>query len=463
MSARIRYLLTETALWVLAALGGVAIVLVIAAYLFNTSLILFRTGSMEPTIPAGSAALVQEVEASTVEVGDVLTVDRPGQLPVTHRVTSVEPGSHAAERVITMRGDANETDDPAPYVITDARQTLWSVPGLANSINRMGDPAVLGGITMAASLLVGWAFWPHQSPQRGRTHEEKSNLQDMDPVSSSAVMRHAHAGSRASILEKNLLRGIPLTALLGMAYATGTAADPPESDENIVVETSHSRFITMESQFIPEDRLNMAPGDSSRWDIAVSAGPPDPGEVQIGISLEGDFPKLLNAYSCTDPLSNGPGSEASPQESCPGKLETLLRDEEVQDVEGIIWLESFPTAEDRWIRIDSTVPAGDVVSPNAASIVRVHASLSSERSGDSLESDPAERDFLTQAPGTDSDIESGSDSGAESAESPSGSALAETGFSLLAGVGLALVLIAGGVAAHRIAKNHRPKHDEGSP
>lgn len=456
MSARIRYLLTETALWVLSALGGVAILLVIAAYLFNTSLILFRTGSMEPTIPAGSAALVQEVEATSVEVGDVLTVDRLGQLPVTHRVTSVEPGSHAAERIITMRGDANEADDPAPYVITHARQTLWSVPGLANSINRMGDPAVLGGITMAASLLVGWAFWPHQSPQRGRTPEKSSNPRETYPASRSALMRHANPESRASVLQKNMLRGVPLTALFGMAYATGTAAVPPEAEDQIVVETSHSRFITMESQFIPEDRLNMAPGDSSRWDVAISAGPPDPGEVQIGISLEGDFPKVLSAYSCTDPLGDGPDSAASPQDSCPGTLETLLRNEEVQDVEGIVWLESFPTAEDRWIRIDSTVPAGDSVSPNAASVLRVHASLSSERSGDRPESDSAERDFLTQSPGTDAEPE------AESGESPSGSALAETGFSLLAGIGLALLLIAGGIAVHRIARNHRAPQDEGS-
>src|SRR5690606_24404634 len=81
----------EVILWIAAVGGLVCIVLVILAVTANITLIMFRTGSMAPTIPAGSVAVVQQVEAAEVAVGDVVTVDRPGELPITHRVTSVSP------------------------------------------------------------------------------------------------------------------------------------------------------------------------------------------------------------------------------------------------------------------------------------------------------------------------------------------------------------------------------------
>ncbi|MGW9113650.1 signal peptidase I [Microbacterium sp. NPDC055683] len=145
----------------LAALAGsICIVLVILAAVFDITLIMFRTGSMAPTIPTGSVAVVQRIPASEIDVGEVVTVDRAGELPVTHRVTSVSAGASDDERVITMRGDANEADDVAPYTVSSARLVLFSVPGIAPVIASFGSPFVIGGMTVGAALLVGWAFWP---------------------------------------------------------------------------------------------------------------------------------------------------------------------------------------------------------------------------------------------------------------------------------------------------------------
>ncbi|WP_372968435.1 signal peptidase I [Microbacterium sp.] len=152
--------LADGLLWVAAIAGTACMVLVILAFTANITLIMFRTGSMSPTIPAGSVAVVQRVPAADIEVGDVVTVDREGALPVTHRVTSVAPGSGGAERVITMRGDANAADDPYPYTVRSVRVVLFSVPGIATVIVAMGHPYVLGGLTLAATALVVWAFWP---------------------------------------------------------------------------------------------------------------------------------------------------------------------------------------------------------------------------------------------------------------------------------------------------------------
>lgn len=161
--ARAGRLVVDVLLWAAAIAGTICMVLVVLALTAQITLIMFRTGSMSPTIPAGSVAVVQQVAASDIAVGDVVTVDRPDDLPVTHRVTSIAPGASGEQRVITMRGDANAADDPAPYTVESVRVVLFSVPGIATVIVALGDPVVLGGLTIAATALVVWAFWPRRT------------------------------------------------------------------------------------------------------------------------------------------------------------------------------------------------------------------------------------------------------------------------------------------------------------
>ncbi|OWY79540.1 MULTISPECIES: signal peptidase I [unclassified Rhodococcus (in: high G+C Gram-positive bacteria)] len=153
----------ENGLLNLLAVGGLAcIALVIAAFFFNISLILFKTGSMAPTIPQGSMSVVQRISADDIEVGDVVTVDREaGELPVTHRVIAVHP-QRPGEALIEMQGDANPNPDPGPYRVTEVRKVLWSVPGAASVIVWFSDPLILAGLTLGAALLVLWAFWPRK-------------------------------------------------------------------------------------------------------------------------------------------------------------------------------------------------------------------------------------------------------------------------------------------------------------
>lgn len=163
-------------LWLAAIAGAACIGLVILAVAANITLIMFRTGSMSPTIPAGSVAVVQRVAASDLRVGDVVTVDRPGQLPITHRVRSIMPGESRSERVLTLRGDANAMDDPHPYRSHRVRIVLFAVPGMASVISALGNPFVLGALTLAATTLVVWAFWPRDrsvGEERDRSKSEE--------------------------------------------------------------------------------------------------------------------------------------------------------------------------------------------------------------------------------------------------------------------------------------------------
>lgn len=152
----------EDAVLSLLAFGGViCIIAVICAFAFNITLIMFRTGSMSPTIPTGSLAIVREVPASEVEVGDVTTIDRPNQLPVTHRITSMEPIGGGAYS-IRMKGDANDSEDPAPYEVSTVRKVLWSIPGLGYIVAKAQNPKVMAVTTVVMAILVTWAFWPRK-------------------------------------------------------------------------------------------------------------------------------------------------------------------------------------------------------------------------------------------------------------------------------------------------------------
>lgn len=153
-------MLADAALSVAALAGVVCLILVPLAWFFDISIVMFRTGSMAPTINPGDIAIVREIPAEEIAVGDIVTVDRDGALPVTHRVTSVAEGEQPGERVLTMRGDANEADDPHPYVVQHGRLVLFPVPGLAPAIAFLSDSRVLGVTTIVMSVVVGWAFWP---------------------------------------------------------------------------------------------------------------------------------------------------------------------------------------------------------------------------------------------------------------------------------------------------------------
>ncbi len=151
--------------------GSLCIVLVILGLTMHISLIMFGTGSMAPAIPAGSVAVVQRIAAAEMEVGDVVTVDRPGRLPVTHRVVEIiEVDGDAATFV--LRGDANEHPDPEPYTAEHVRVVLWSMPGLARFVVPFQNPFVLGLMTLGATAVVVWSFWPRRGPDPARSPED---------------------------------------------------------------------------------------------------------------------------------------------------------------------------------------------------------------------------------------------------------------------------------------------------
>ncbi|WP_309107119.1 signal peptidase I [Arthrobacter sp.] len=154
----------ETTLTALALAGCLCILAVLAGAWLNISLIVFRTGSMSPGIEPGAIAIVQEVPASSLEPGDVATVQREGSaLPVTHRVvTSVADPADHRKVFLTMKGDANASQDPVLYNVQSAKKLLFAVPGIGYWVMRLQSPWFMALITVTMATLVTWTFWPRR-------------------------------------------------------------------------------------------------------------------------------------------------------------------------------------------------------------------------------------------------------------------------------------------------------------
>lgn len=164
-------------LWVLAGLGVVCGVVwgLTAAGLIKPLVVI--SGSMEPEIMTGDLLVDTRVPASSLEVGDVVSLD--SELTsnlVTHRIQNIVASGDGAY-TITMKGDANEFGDALDYTVTgDVWMPLMQVPAVGTAITRMTTPGV------AVPLLVGLAglaglVWLIPAPERGgRSGSRKASV-----------------------------------------------------------------------------------------------------------------------------------------------------------------------------------------------------------------------------------------------------------------------------------------------
>ncbi|MCX6407997.1 MAG: Ig-like domain-containing protein [Propionibacteriales bacterium] len=135
-------------------------VLVLAAQLGGLGVARLTSGSMAPSAPAGTLAVTREVRATGVDVGDVVRVGLPDGGNVTHRVVATRPATRGAV-ALELRGDANRSTDPAPYVVHHVDTVLVMVPG-------MGDARKAWAAVAAALLLTAVVVRRRPRHRRGR-------------------------------------------------------------------------------------------------------------------------------------------------------------------------------------------------------------------------------------------------------------------------------------------------------
>lgn len=121
------------------------------------------SGSMSPGLPTDSLLLAHSVPASSVHVGDIVMVQRPGVLPVTHRVVSVGASVHGGEsRELVLKGDANPADDVRPYDVSRVGLVVFGLPWGGQAVTLVRSPWILGLVTLVATLAILWGAWPRR-------------------------------------------------------------------------------------------------------------------------------------------------------------------------------------------------------------------------------------------------------------------------------------------------------------
>ncbi len=146
--------------------GLLSILWLVASLALGLSVIVFKTGSMAPTMPAGSMAITRWIPAADINVGDVVTVPVPGKvLPVTHRVVAVASVPAVPDdRSLTLKGDDNLTPDQQPYTVGRTKLVIFSLPVAGTALALFQTPPFIGLTTLLVATLMLWAFWPAARP-----------------------------------------------------------------------------------------------------------------------------------------------------------------------------------------------------------------------------------------------------------------------------------------------------------
>ena len=117
------------------------------------------SGSMEPTIHVGAVVVAVPADGSTLRVGDIITVNRPGHAGehVTHRIYRVEDGPKGL--LFITKGDANGAPDA--WVVSEkdsGSKYLFSVPWAGYALNLMQTPTGRLLFVLAPALLLALVF-----------------------------------------------------------------------------------------------------------------------------------------------------------------------------------------------------------------------------------------------------------------------------------------------------------------
>ena len=176
----------DTALLLVVALSLFGIVLGRIVPLTGRSTFVVAGGSMDPTIPLGSAVIIEPVDAASLAVGDVVSLrSGAGHAVFTHRIVRTAAKDGAVW--IETKGDANAAPDPSISPASDVlgRVTV-SIPYAGFLVALLSIPSgVLAVIALGLLLLMlGWSLDQADEVRSDASSEADFDLDGLaDPVS----------------------------------------------------------------------------------------------------------------------------------------------------------------------------------------------------------------------------------------------------------------------------------------
>lgn len=150
-----------------ALLGAACLALVALGPLLGLRPLLFRSDSMSPTIESGDLAISRTVAARDLAVGDIVSLPTRSGERVTHRVVDLR--QYDGRALLTLRGDANEGVDPAPYEVSSVDRVVVVVPEAGHVLAALTAPVglLLLGVVAAGLLALVVRGGPRNRAPRG--------------------------------------------------------------------------------------------------------------------------------------------------------------------------------------------------------------------------------------------------------------------------------------------------------
>ncbi len=351
--------LVDFFLTLLAIGGSICLILIVLGIVFNISIMMFRTGSMSPTITAGSIAFVKEIPATEISVDDIVTVERgDADLPVTHRVVEILKTNDSGVVTFTMKGDANDTLDVDPYSVSTVKRVFFSVPGIAPTIQWFSSPYVLGGLTLGAAALVVWAFWPRDEEDSGLTVDLNTE------------------GSRHSLV-------IPAIFLAATNIYVPVTIQETETQ---IIESQYLRLASKPSSAM----TNLSPGESAVWTVNIWADAPSSGTIDVGLRI---FPRLAKPLPWTIKVISCPIISTAEELGCTDASKTLLNTPVANIAEHkSVPLSRFTSANSYRFQILASLPT--TLSTNQ-DIAPLQIQLSAKGMGEEISASPDQPETLT--------------------------------------------------------------------
>lgn len=166
-------------LWIGSAIGALCIVVFALALIFGIKPHVVISGSMEPDMPVGSLVLARAEPAVQVKVGDIVTVPQPnGAGLVTHRVVDTTTDENG-QILLTLKGDANQTNDPFPYPVATVGAHVATVPGLGYVAGFFRTPFGFAAIALVALVIVAAVLIRPRSQDPSETPAEDVDEQPL--------------------------------------------------------------------------------------------------------------------------------------------------------------------------------------------------------------------------------------------------------------------------------------------
>lgn len=162
---------------------------------------------------------------------------------------------------------------------------------------------------------------------------------------------------------------VAVATLLCLAAGAAPAAAAPASE---VIEGQHVRIVSTAD---PSTMGSMLPGDVAVWDVSISAEAPEPGQIDIGLSGDGELPLIVDVRSCVEPWSGN---------GCASDERSLARDLTAPLDGTLLPMLDMPADAAAHLRLDVSVPPTSSPPEQAATTLRVHA----DGFGDELEATP---------------------------------------------------------------------------